>query len=83
MSNSSSYLCSLFTVVNHWIRTSVFYVAFFIIYAQNLQVCIISRSRQSSEVSNIEVVVITVRYNGRVSENYLLQYMSSYVLFIE
>ena len=83
MSNSSTYLCSLFTVVKHWISTSVFHIAFFIIKLQNLQVCIISRSsmmQQSPEATTIEVVVI---FNGRVGENYLLQYMSSYVLFIE
>ena len=39
--------------------------------------------RQNSEATIIEVVVITVGSNGSVGENYLLQYMSSYVLFIE
>ena len=32
MSNSSTYMCSLFTVVKHWISTSVFHIAFLIIY---------------------------------------------------
>ena len=60
MSKSSTYLCSLFTVVKHRICTSVFHIAFLIIYAQNLQEYIISRSsmmRPSSEAINIEVVV--------------------------
>ena len=32
MSNSSTYMCGLFTVVKHWISTSVFHIAFLIIY---------------------------------------------------
>ena len=51
----------LFTVVKHWISTSVFHIAFLIIYAQNLQVCVSYIKIIKYEAKfNIEVVVTTV-----------------------